>query len=168
MLDPSLRPPWPQLPPPGRNEARLGPTDADLAAERWGSEVAVTCEEHYQAAIVRGMHAWWDDHSWPLLLDLDVVLRNPHSKTDTACVGVRIGDERVGFFTAAMTERYRPLVESALSCGARATATGSAHQGTKGGATIWRLKVRLQDVRTTPAHTAARVLGPWSGERPPA
>jgi hypothetical protein len=154
-LDLSLRAPWPQLPSPGRDERRLGPTEADVAAERWGSDVTVTCEEHYQAAILGAMPAAWDDRTWPLLVELDVVDRNPHSKHDTACVGVKVGSERAGYFTPAMTERFRPLVESTLRSGVRATAEAKAHQGTKGGATFWRLKVTLQAVRTAePAQRA--------------
>lgn len=146
-VDPSLRPPsiaWPELPAAASNERRLSPTAADLAAERWGSQVTVTCEEHYQAVIVAAMPQGWDaDRTWPVLVELAVADRNPHAKVAAPCVEVRIDGACVGFFTPAMAARHRAAVQQALSAGARVTATGQASRGTKGGAAIWRLKVTM-------------------------
>ena len=89
----------------------------------------------------------WDTRACPLLVDLDIVVEgNPHTKRPTPCIGVSLGSERVGYFTPAMTDRYSSVVETVLAEGARATAVASAHQGTKGGTTFWRLKVDLSPV----------------------
>ena len=60
-VDPSLRPPWPTLPPPEGGEIRFGPSNADRDARI--SQVTVTFEEHYQDAIVAAKPDRWRDRS---------------------------------------------------------------------------------------------------------
>ena len=146
-IDPSLRPPpppRPDLPAAGTGERRLSPTDADLAAGRYGAQVTVTSEEHYQPAIIAAKPKGWDDdHSWPILVELAVVDCNPHSKHTTPCVEVRVGRQRVGFLTAAMTKRYSDVVAGACADGCQVTARADAFRGTKAGVELWRLKVSM-------------------------
>lgn len=159
-IDKSLRPhlDLPTMPPVATGERRLSPQRAPAYTSQFGDEqvaygsgVTVVGEEHYQATILAAIPSGWDTRACPLLVDLDVVADgNPHTKRATPCVGVRIGSERVGYFTSAMTERYRNVIESALAEGARATAVASAYQGTKGGTTFWRLKVDLSPADWTP------------------
>jgi hypothetical protein len=93
---------------------------------------------------IRSQRTSWDTRAWPLLVDLDMVAEgNPHTKKPSPCVGVCIGSARVGYFTSAMTDRYRQMIESGLAEGARVTANASAYQGTKSGTTFWRLRVDL-------------------------
>ena len=146
-IDPALRPagsPWPALPPVAVNERRLSPSEADIAAQRYGSEVTVICEEHYQPAIVAAMPTGWEEeHSWPLLVELVLADRNPHSKHTTPCVEVRTNGQRVGFLTPAMTERHAPAIAAAAAGGTRVTATAQASWGTKAGAPLWRIKISM-------------------------
>jgi hypothetical protein len=152
-LDPSLRTrlELPKLPPVASGERRLSPTRGPIFTSQYGDEqaaygsgVTVVAEEHYQAAILAAMPRGWDTRSWPLLVELDLVRDgNPHGKTATPCIGVRIGTERVGYFTNAMTERYASPIEAALAAGERPTAAATAYQGNKRGATFWRLRVDL-------------------------
>jgi hypothetical protein len=103
----------------------------------------VVGEEHYEAAIIAAMPSGWDIRSWPLLVELDFVRDgNPHGKAAAPRVGVRIGTKRVGYFTNAMTERHAGPIEAALTAGERPTAA-TAYQGSKRGATFWRLRVDL-------------------------
>jgi hypothetical protein len=155
-IDRSLRPhlDLPKMPPVAAGERRLSPQRAPAYTSQFGVEqvaygsgVTVVGEEHYQAAILAVIPSGWDTRACPLLVDLDIVVEgNPHTKCPTPCIGVRIGSARVGYFTPAMTDRYSSVVESALAGGARATAVASAYQGTKGGTTLWRLKVDLSPV----------------------
>lgn len=147
-LDPSLRPalPWPTLPTVQQGERRLSPTAADIDAEHWGAEVTVTCEEHYQATILAAMPEGWDNRSWPLLVDLRMAPSNPHAKAEGPWVEIGIAESPIGFFTPAMTERYRALVEETAAAGLRATAAAHAFQGAKGGATFWRVKVSMPKI----------------------
>ena len=145
MIDPSLRPrlTYPTLPPIARGEMRLGPSEADIAAERYGSVVTVVNEEHYQEAIVGAVPDGWDDRSWPLLVDLGMTDCNPHAKQAERCVVVRLATEPVGYFTPAMSRRHAPAIDAAIVGGQRVTAVAHAARGTKGNATFWRLKVTM-------------------------
>jgi hypothetical protein len=145
VLDPSRRAPrmaWPELPAAGPDERRISPTAADLEAQRWGRQVTVTCEEHYQPVIEAAMPAGWeDDRSWLLLVELVMAECNPHAKTPVPCIEVRLNGACIGFFTPAMTDRYRRAVVEAGAGGNRVTATAQASRGTKAGASVWDLKV---------------------------
>ena len=143
QLDPGLRE-YPALPQVSNVERRLGPVPSEN--HPW---VTVTCEEHYQDSILQAMPQCWDDHSWPVLVDLSIVPGNPHSLHDGPCVGVAIGDHQVGFFTPKMTARFGPLIEDATSAGLRATAEAWVHRGAKGGSTFWRLRVSMPNVPGT-------------------
>jgi hypothetical protein len=147
VLDPSRGRPRmarPELLAPAPNERRLSPTTADLDAGRWGTQVTVTCEEHYQAVIVAAMPAGWEEaRSWPLLVELAMADHNPHAKSAAPCVEVRIDGACVGYFTPAMTERHQKAVLEAGGRGDRVTATAEASRGTKAGTSLWRLKVTL-------------------------
>ena len=117
-----------------------------VAETHGGSVVTVVAEEHYQPAIVAAMPDGLGNYTtWPLVVDLSVAECNPHAKVAAPCVAVLIGSEPVGFFTPNMTEQFRAMVESAMADGSRVTAAATAHQGTKGGATFWRLKVQMAD-----------------------
>jgi hypothetical protein len=140
-IDPSLRPPWPTPPPIGRGESRLSPSETEHDAPR--SVVTVTCEEHYQETILTARPAGWGDRTWPLLVDLVAGVTNPHAKMPAECVGARIGDAPVGFFTAAMSDRHSPAIAAGMARGDRVTALATASLGEKGGATFWRLKVLI-------------------------
>lgn len=144
---PPPRPPmtYPTLPNVKAGERRLSPTERDLKAGRYGTVVTVIDEEHYQPAILSIMPAGWDDRSWPLLVDLAIAERNPHSKHDTPCIEVRVAAAVAGYFTPKMTERHHPQVTSALANSSRVTAIGSASVGEKAGNRFWRLKVTLND-----------------------
>jgi hypothetical protein len=152
-IDRSVRPhlDLPNMPPAVAGERRLSPQRAPIYTSQFGDEqvaygsgVTVVGEEHYQPTILAAMPNGWDTCAWPLLVDLDMVAEgNPHTKKPSPCVGVCIGSARVGYFTSAMTDRYRQMIESALAEGARVTANASAYQGTKGGTTFWRLTVDL-------------------------
>jgi hypothetical protein len=145
VIDPRLRPRWPDPPEIQENERRLSPTRAEVEAKRYGSTVSVTCEEHYQDAIAASMPAGWDpDRTWPLLVDLVVVSSNPHTKHGTPCIEVRAGADSVGYFTPKMSERHLPSVEACAADGKRATAQAHAFRGAKGAATIWRVKVHIR------------------------
>jgi len=136
--------PWPDLPEVAVGERRLGPSDSDIAAGRYGSQVTVTCEEHYQPTIVAAIPTGWEaGRTWPLLVDLGIVERNPHSVHSTPCVEVRIRGERVGFLTPAMTERHAGAIRTAVADGSQVTASAQASRGTKGGADLWRIKVTM-------------------------
>jgi hypothetical protein len=152
-LDKSLRPrlELPKLPPAAPGERRLSPTRGPIFTSQhgdeqraYGSGITVVAEEHYQTAILAAIPSGWDTRSWPLLVVLDLVREgNPHGKTATPCVGVCIGNERVGFLTNAMTERHGSSIEAALAAGEQPTAAATAYQGSKHGMTFWRLRVDL-------------------------
>jgi hypothetical protein len=104
--------------------------------------VTVTEEEHYQDAILRSRPDPWDREWWPVLVTLDVTA-NPHAKAASERVRVRIGDDTVGFFTAAMTTRHVNRIQEVWASGKRPTATGEAHKGAKHGEKFWRVKLAL-------------------------
>jgi hypothetical protein len=142
-VEPEQRVTTPPLPKPGPSERRLSPTLVDLDAGRLGSEVTVAGEEHYQDVVTAALPEGWDEHWCPLLVDLAMAPRNPHSKHDTPCVEVRLGGQAIGYFTPAMTHRYAPLIEAAERDGFKPTARARTHPEVKGGATFWRVKVRM-------------------------
>jgi hypothetical protein len=144
-IDWRLRPRWPEPPAVQSGERRLSPTRADLDAEHYGSTVTVTCEEHCQDTIATSMPEGWDpDRTWPLLVDLAVAEANPYTKHGTPCIEVRYRANPVGYFTPKMTERHLAAVQACADNGERATALGQVARGTKGGATIWRIKVQMR------------------------
>ena len=132
---------YPSLPEPLADEQRLTPSGSGSVGGL-PTEVAVTCEEYYQDVIAASRPAGWDGGSWPVLVDL-ALGPNPHAKSDAPAVEVRIGNEVVGYFTAAMTERHCGTVKSVEEHGQRPTASASVRRGTKGGADLWRLHVGL-------------------------
>lgn len=146
-LDPRLRPPWPEMDPPAEGEARISPSRADLDAGRYGSEVTVTCEEHYQDAIASTMPAGWDpDRTWPLVVELTIVDANPHTAHGMPCVAVQLPDGRtVGYFTPKMSERHMPLIKRLQAEGKRVTALATARRETKRSGSAWNLKVTIAD-----------------------
>jgi hypothetical protein len=135
--------PWPEIPTCRRDERRLSPSMADLHAERWPAKVTVVGEEHYQGAVTAALPAGWDWHYCPALVGLSIAACNPYSKHTEACVEVGIADQTVGFFTPAMTDRYRTLVESAAEAGLKATATATVRRAEKAGTSIWRVQVEM-------------------------
>jgi hypothetical protein len=144
VLDPSLQAPWPKPPPVQPNERRLSPTYGEHDVESHGSAVTVTCEEHYQAAIVASMPPDWNpDRSWPLLVDLVLASVNPHASQARTCIEVRFRDQTVGFFTPKMTDRHAEVVSGCADEGMRATATAKVSHGTKAGQTIYRVKLLM-------------------------
>lgn len=146
-LDPALRRSrarWPALPAARAGELRLGPTKADVKAGREISLVTVTCEEHYQPAIVAAMPAGSGSDPWPVLVEVVMADCNPHSKDTKPCAEVRIGGGRVGFLTPVMSERHRHAFEAARAAGSRVTAAARASRGVKAGAELWRLKIDLE------------------------
>jgi hypothetical protein len=122
-------------------ECRADPTNGAIAR---ASAVTVTCEEYYQPTIEAAMPPDSDpDRGWPLVCDLAVMPRNPHSK-DTCCsIEVRVGDAPVGYLTPKMTERYRSIVQECTERGERSTALATVRRGTKSGESIWRVKVHI-------------------------
>jgi hypothetical protein len=144
-LDPRLRAPWPDVSAAGDGEARVSPSQADIEAGRYGSEVTVTCEEHYQDAIGSTMPAGWDpDRTWPLVVELGVVESNPHTTHGTRCVEVRLADGRtVGYFTPKMSERHLAMVEKLRADGKRVTALATSRRETKRDGAAWNLKVAI-------------------------
>lgn len=143
-LDVRLRAQWPAAPAVDAGERRLSPTDEDLVAERFGSWVTVTCEEHYQPSVEASMPAGWNPgRTWPLLVDLVVVASNPHTTKGTSCIEVRYGHETIGYMTPKMSDRHVGVIVACTRDGLRATAMANASRGTKGGVDVWRVKVHL-------------------------
>lgn len=135
----------PRLPPPAPNEVRLSPAEGDVGAPV--SVVTVTGEEHYQPAIEAtrpvGRLADW----WPCLATLQVVPNNPHTKTTSECVEVRLGGQTAGYLTAAMTERHGPAISAALAAGRTATARAHVHRAAKGDRSTLEVKLDMLDPR---------------------
>lgn len=149
------QPLYPTLRAPSAYEERLTPSGPG-SVEELPTEVAVTCEQHYQDVIAASRPSGCEQSSWPVLVGL-AVAANPHARTGGRAVEVRIGDEVVGYFTAAMSERHAPTIESANERGRRATAAASVRHGKKGGVDLWRLHVGLRmpdstDVTVVPTH----------------
>ena len=138
--------PWPEIPRCRTDERRLSPSMTDLQAERWGSRVTVLGEEHYQRVIIGAMPAGWNRNHCPTLVELGIAACNPHAKHPDPCVEVRVMEQTVGYFTLAMTDRYRSLVESAERDRLTPTALATIRRGVKGGAEIWRVQVEMQRV----------------------
>ena len=136
------RPGYPTVPATQPGERRLGPSEQDLQEERWGAGVTVVAEEHYQDAIGFCVPADWGTESFPALAEL-AIARNPHASASTDAIEVRLATRTVGFFTAAMTQRYRSLIDAALAASLRPTARARVHRGQKGGIEIWRASVML-------------------------
>jgi hypothetical protein len=125
------------------DESQRPATSGTGTAER-ATSVTVTCEEHYQPTIEASMPLDRDaDRGWPLLCDLALVPRNPHTKSAGSCIEVRIGDAPVGYLTPKMTERYRAHVQECADRGERAAAAATVRRGAKSGATIWRVTVHI-------------------------
>ena len=146
------------MPPIAAGERRLSPKRSPIYTSQFGDEqvaygggVTVVGEEHYQATILAVIPSGWDTRACPLLVDLDIVVEgNPHTKRPTPCIGVSLGSERVGYFTPAMTDRYRSVVETVLAEGAHAPRRfdrASRHQG-------WN------DLLATEGRSVARQLNP--------
>jgi len=136
--------PWPDPPALATNERRMSPTEADCEAQRFGSSVTVTCEEHYQAAIEAAMPAGWNSaRSWPLLVDLVMAESNPHRHAARPCVEVRHGASTIGYLTPKMTDRYTEAITSCVSAGQRATAMAITSKDTKARTVIWQVTVTL-------------------------
>jgi hypothetical protein len=149
-LDPEYRPRFPAPPPIAPGERRLSPSRSDFGQQDYGSQVTVTCEEHYQETIEASMPEDWEpDCSWPVLVDLLIADGNPHSKSNAACVETRIGDSTVGYFTSKMTDRHRAAIAACIGEDKRATATATVSRGTKSGQDIWRLRVLMPDVSSS-------------------
>ncbi len=144
-LDPRLRAPWPDVSPPHEGEARISPSQADLDAGRYGSEVTVTCEEHYQDAIGSTMPPGWDpERTWPLVVEVGIAGCNPHTSHGTPCLEVRLLDGRtVGYFTPRMSERHLPLVKQLQADGKTVTALATAKLETKRTGSAWNLRVAI-------------------------
>ena len=144
-FDLAARAPWPTLAQPAPGERRLSPTDADLEAGRYGSQVTVTCEEHYQQTIGAAMPQGWDPYrSWPLLVELAYPATNPHSTSSTGpCIEVQANGETIGYLTPKMTARFADVLISCRSDQLRATARATAERGEKGGVRMWRVKVAM-------------------------
>lgn len=145
-VEPEPRSPTPELPRPTFSECRLSPTEADVAAERFGKTVTVIDEEHYQDAILAMLPEDWDRKWCPALIELAIVDCNPHSKHTTPCIEVRIAQRTVGYLTPAMTKRYTPLIEATVRDGLAPTAAGQVAVAAKGGQTFWRVKVQMREV----------------------
>ncbi len=143
-FDASLREPWPKPPSAAPNEHRVSPnfgSDAEIS----GSDVTVTCEEHYQATIEASMPANWDPaRRWPVLCDLIIVDANPHATRNGRCIEVRIGSSTIGYFTPKMTERHLPMVQRWSASSWHVTAMGSVSMGQKGGTNIRRVKLLIE------------------------
>jgi hypothetical protein len=145
-LDPKLRPPWPTLPPVAGNERRWERrTDPGSA---YFDSVTVTCEEHYQEAILASLPDRWEpDWSWPVLVELRRAEANPHARRAEACVQLFLMGQTVGYFTTKMSARYLSAVDTCASEGSLVTAQAVVSMGAKGGAEVHRLKVDLPAVR---------------------
>jgi hypothetical protein len=142
-LDSSLRAPWPQPPVVTKGERRLSPNEQDAEDAKYGANVTVTGEEHYQDVIETSMPAGWSpNRTWPLLVDLVIAPSNPHTKHGTPCIEVRHGTSTIGYMTPNMTARHADVIESCVRDGLRATAMGTVSMDTKRGA--WQVKVQLQ------------------------
>ncbi len=134
------RQPYPTLPPPRPDEARLTPEA--LETERFAT-VTVTCEAALPGPAVKASCPdGWSESYWPVIVEL-APFANPHAHTTEPAVGVWIGQALVGFFTPAMSARYLPLVGQTRQSGRRATAAGQVRDGEKGGTTISRVRVAL-------------------------
>jgi hypothetical protein len=136
---------WPELPPVAPGERRLSPTTDDFDAGLYGSALTVTCEEHYQAEIQSAMPAGVDaDGPWPLLVEFAIAVANPHAAERLPCIQVRIaGGRTIGYLTPRMSERYGPQIRRCIDSGQRPTASATVARGTKGGATVWRVKASM-------------------------
>lgn len=133
-------PPLPSLPPPTPGELRLSPpSDSD----EYTSTLTVTCEEHYQPALIASRPDAEDRGYWNALASTVLVERNPHAKSADPCIEVRVNNSTVGYLTPAMSRRYEARVQGATARGLVATAEGWVSQGTKGGQAIWRIKLTM-------------------------
>lgn len=127
------------LPAEANNERRLLPAGDDI----W-PQVTVTHEEHYQPCLLGATQNGSEvGYYFPALAALRMADTNPHTKHDAAVVEVLITGGTAGFLTPKMTERYRPLVDSAAAKGFWTTCRAEIKHGEKGGQQILRVKLTL-------------------------
>jgi hypothetical protein len=131
----------------------FAPVEDDEVRLPTGGAVSVSNEQEYQDALIGAVRgADLSIGSFPSLAELVPADRNPRLKQDSGSVlEVRIGGRTVGFLTKAMSDRYLPAVEAAVSAGKRTTCEASLFSGTKGGEDI--IEVRLH---ATPPTTEQR------------
>ncbi len=135
--------PVPDLPALATGEVRLTPTPESSARV---SSVTVTCEEHYQAAVLASKPAEWDRSWWPVLATWVIAEANPHTKASTSCIEIRLGGATVGYLTPKMTARYLDSVRAAIASGGTVTSRAEIARGEKGGVEVWRVKLATREM----------------------
>ena len=117
------------------NEIRR--VDGTVPLIPFGPRVAVTCEEHYQEFLAGLLEA-----NTRLTVPIARLVEhsvNPHKpKQPGPAVAVEIGGEVAGYLTAAMAERYLPLIRHVLGHAAEPTCSGSLKRTEK------QIEVRLE------------------------
>lgn len=127
---------------------QFAPVEADEVRLPTGGAVSVSNEQEYQDALIDAVgERDLSIGSFPSLAELVPADGNPHLKKDSGrVVEVRIGGRTVGFLTKAMSDRFLPAIDAALSAGKGTTCEASLFAGTKGGEDI--IEVRLHATST--------------------